>query len=726
MPTALRAGVHDPPSGKCIFLASLGASWAVIPEIMCWLDPTVVDLYANGTHRIDLDAARASAGLRVPDEAWICTTEGAQTRASVDKLLDWWRRVGQPMPLRIWSAAGTDQLADEGECLRVRELTLRLALAASELAGPAGQLLVSLAGGRKTMSADMQDAGHMFGAVAMLHVVGPEPMPTELRKAPPDLFAIPLSTRLADAVAPMVVGAGTRSDLLDIEFDGNRVEARHFPLPMAEPGTQLSWAPAASGDRLLHHELALRRRDSQRLWGNFIASVEKDEPHEAWASLFRLNPALLTRLQTERLDGGHQDWLRSLPKADLHRHVGGCLDIDAQREVAQYVWESLDGGQRDAAMACAQPLLECAGDWPWAWPETLKRCGAPLRTAATAALLSHASRAALERNLYAVTAPRVRLKDHPQGGFARYERPGELSGSAQLSHPAAIAPYARALVRQCGEEGLAYVELRGSPQKYRPQAPGEFLKDFESALLGAGARTRSSHSGEAGPRVGFIWIVDRRQRANVAQVVRAAVDAHALSPEFVLGLDLAGDEGTDAPAALAADFAPAFEACMRITIHAGEGESAENIWQAAYHLHADRIGHGLSLVDRPDLAQRFRDRGIALELCPTSNREVVGFHDPLHAQSAECPRYRLRDFMRAGLPLTICTDNPGISRTTLAEEFLCAARMAEDGLTVWETLAILRQGFVHAFLPGRERDRLRRNVEHRMFDAVSHFRGVNQ
>lgn len=717
--------MSGPPSGKCIFIASLGASWAVIPEILCWLSPTIVDLYANRTARIEQDDARANASLRAPDEVWICTTEGEQTRASVVKLLDWWARVGQPLPMRIWSAAGTDQLADEHECLRIRELTLRLALAASELAGPSGQLVISLAGGRKTMSADMQDAGHIFGAAAMLHVVGPEPMPEALRQAATELFLTPLAANLADAVAPMMVGTGTRSELLDIEFDGARVEAAGFPLTMAEPGMPCSWAPDAADPRRLHHELAARRRDSQQLWGNFIASVEKDEPHEPWASLFRLNPALLMRLRAERLDARHRDWLVRLPKADLHRHLGGCLDIEAQQKVAQAVWAALTGEERDAAFSLARPLLDCAGDWPWVWPEMLKRANPSVRAAAAAAVLSHASHLALERNLYSVTAPRIALKDHAQGGFARYERPGELTGSAQLSHPAAILPYAQALVRQFGDEGLAYVELRGSPQKYRPQAAGEFVKEFEAALCAAGAQTGAAHGPQAGPRVGFIWIVDRRQRADVAQVVRAAVAAHGHSPEFVLGLDLAGAEGADAPAALATDFAPAFEACMRITIHAGEGERAENIWQAAYHLHADRIGHGLSLVDHPDLAQRFRDRGIALELCPTSNREVVGFRDPLHAHSGDCRRYPLRQFMSAGLPLTICTDNPGISRTTLADELLCAARMCDAGLTVWETLAILRQGFVHAFLPGRERDRLRREVEHRMFDAVSNFRGVN-
>lgn len=158
---------------------------------------------------------------------------------------------------------------------------------------------------------------------------------------------------------------------------------------------------------------------------------------------------------------------------------------------------------------------------------------------------------------------------------------------------------------------------------------------------------------------------------------------------------------------------------MPVTIHAGEGERAENIWQAAYHLHADRIGHGLTLVDRPDLAQRFRDRGIALELCPSSNREVVGFQDPVFEASADCPVYPLQKFMQAGLPFALCTDNPGISRTTLADEYLAAARMSPDGLRLWEALAISRQAFTHAFVPAAEREALRRAVEQELFSLLS-------
>jgi len=715
----------EKPASKTILLCSLGASWAVIPEVFGWLAPNLLDLYAHHPHADALAQTRDRHGLKAPDELWVCTTEGEQTRNSLVQLHAWWAQLGAPVPLRIWRAQGTDQLADETECLRMRELTLRLALAATECAGPDGQVVVSLAGGRKTMSADMQDAGQVFGAAAMLHVVGPEPMPVALtREATPPLFARPLAAQLAAAVRPLLVGAGARSEILNIEVDGRRVESRHFPMPMPAAGEETAWA-ATAGAPLLHEELARRRRESQKLWGNFLAGIEASDAHEPWPSLYRLDPRALAYLRTEALGPRHRAWLLGLPKADLHRHLGGCLDRAAQRRVAQAIWEATSGPERDGAMARVRALLDARGDWEWDWPERLKSAtdvDGRVRAVASAALLLHAADTVLERNLHVATFPRVSLKDHPQGGFTRYERPGELTGSAQLAHPAALEPYAKALVEQARAERLAYMELRGSPQKYRPHAPVEFVVELEAALRRAGAATSAvatnQTAGQGGPRMGVLWIVDRRQRGNVGQVVRDAVAAHARLPDFVLGLDLAGDEGTHDPASLAGDFAPAFEACMRITIHAGEGEPAGNIWQAAYHLHADRIGHGLTLSEHPVLAKRFRDRGIALELCPTSNREVVGYADPAYPETAGQPAYPLRRFLEAGLPLTLCTDNPGISRTTLADEYLAAARMSAGGLTLWEALALMRQAFNHAFLPAAQREAVRRNAERCVFAAV--------
>ncbi len=689
-----------------ILVCTLGASWAVIPEVFGFLAPDRLDLYANHPRRADLTAERIRHGLVEPEEVWICTTEGRQTRGSIDQLRTWWRLLGEPWPLRVWTAAGTDQLASQEECDHLRELTLRTVLLASERA-KGGQLVLSLAGGRKTMSADMQSAGSLFGAHAWLHVVGPEPLPPEVaRDAIPATFTAAFPSAIAGSVTPLIVGRGVRNELLDVEIDGVRVEAKHFPVPLAE--RDLSWPLPADGHALTR-AVDERNRQGSRLLGNFLSRIANDEWYENWRSLYRFPPGRIDALRSTRLDPSHREWIRALPKADLHRHLGGVLDLEQQRSVGKTVFGELSPAQRGAAIERVAPLLQSAGEWPWAWPDGLQ---GEHRATYCAALLVEASDEQLRRNLYDVTEPRVGLKGKTRG-FKAYERPGELTGSAMLMHPAAIEPYARALVDQVCGEGLSYVELRGSPQKYRGHCGAGFLVDLQAAIQ------RACDTVIAPPVFGFIWILDRRQRAEMAAIIEQAVAAHAQLGEFLIGLDLAGDEGTHRPEELAPFFVGAFRACLRITIHAGEGESAENIWEAAYHLHADRIGHGLSLLDNPRLCERFRDRGICIELCPTSNREVVGFRDPEVPSSAMLPDYPLRALMDAGLPIAICTDNPGISRTTAADEYLAAARMTSGALTQWEVLALVRQGFANSFAPAPVRAQLIKAADRRVFELES-------
>lgn len=691
-----------------ILLCTLGASWAVIPEIFGWLAPDKLPLYAHHPDCMRLDEVRHTHALRSPDELWICTTEGDKTIASLDKLRAWWALIDAPIPLRIWTAAGTDQLATQAECDHVRELTLRSVMAASERIGSSGQLVVSLAGGRKTMSADLQWAGSVFGASAWLHVVGPDPLPAALFTAAPETFCQALPAEVAAGVTPLVAGTGQRSELLDIDLDGRRIALAHFPLPLAAP--HCAWPLPADGPTL-SREIQRRERESGQLLGNFLNQIAQAEHHENWRSLYRLPPARIEALRHTALAPAHRDWLLALPKADLHRHLGGCLDAAAQRRVGRAIADALSAAERNAAFAAVSPLLQLP-EWPWDWPETLRRKGPEARAACTALLLTEASPEQLEHNLFTVTEPRVALKERK--GFATYERPGELSGSAVLGHPAALAAYAEALVAQSRAEGLLYTELRGSPQKYSPAAPGRFVLALEQALRAAGA-----NRGDDSPRFGFVWILDRRHSERMKATIEAAIAARQAAPEFLLGLDLAGDEGTQRPETLAPYFTPAFRECMPVTIHAGEGESADNIWQAAYHLHADRIGHGLSLAENPALTSRFRDRGICLELCPSSNREVVGFFDPEHAAvTAGLPHYPLRRFLNTGLPLTLCTDNPGISRTTLADEYLVAARMSTGGITLWEALALIKQGFAHAFLPADARETLLKHADRQILAAL--------
>jgi len=67
----------------------------------------------------------------------------------------------------------------------------------------------------------------------------------------------------------------------------------------------------------------------------------------------------------------------------------------------------------------------------------------------------------------------------------------------------------------------------------------------------------------------------------------------------------------------------------------------------------------------------------------------------------------------------VCTDNPGISRTTWSRELLKAARLTKGGLSRWDVLALVRGGFQAAFLGLPERARLLREADQAVYDAVA-------
>ncbi len=684
-----------------ILLCTLGMSWPVVPECYALLAPERLDLYRHHPRRATLNELRETAGLAEPDESWLCTTD------TTDKMLGqvdlWWRTLGEPCPLRIWIAASSGDLADAEQVRRMRELTLRLTLRAAECCADGGQLVLSLAGGRKTMSADLQRAGQLFGCRAMLHVVGPSEIPAALRGADPGLFTRPLSAELAGAIMPVLLNPARRSELLDVALDATPpVAAARFPLPPADhlvprtvPASVLD--PAALDDELIRREQA-----GASLFGNFIQSLDEQAPLGNWRSLYRLPPRIVQALKATPLDERSRDWLTALPKAELHCHLGGLLDLDAQQRVAEALWAELPAAERIAAERTVGNWRD--SDWPGDWPQRL-RATDRLRTACAALLLRDTDPDRLQRELHGRTEPRVGLRERL--GFAAYEQPGELSGSALLQHPAAIEAYVEEVVRAARAQGLRYLELRGSPQKYGDGLA--FLRALHAAL-----RTQVS---DDELMIRFIIIVDRRSPELAGEVVALTVAAHEDLPDLIAGLDLAGAEGTSNPERLAAAFEPVFERCLPVTIHAGEGEPAENIWQAAYRLHADRIGHGLTLIEHPQLLQRFRDRGVCIELCPTSNREVVGFRDPAVPASAGYPDYPLAELLQRGLRVTLCTDNPGISRTTLADEYLVAARMVAGKIRLsrWDALMLIRQAFRGAFLPAEQRARMMREVDHALF-----------
>lgn len=690
-----------------ILISTLGLSWAVIPEVLAFLDPERFPLFACDVRGTHFKRIRAHYGLEAPDELWVVTTEGVPTEKALGDLRRWWGLMGSPYPLRVFRALNTGETGDEQECALVREVIFRVvARAASARQRP----ILCLAGGRKTMSADLQLAGSTFGCTVLLHVITPAPLPEEIARAEPPTFTQPLPSTASSKITPVVVGTGIRREYLDVPGESaGAVTAARFPIPLpaanAEP---MAWAPEPS-EPWLTVEVAERERQASRLLGNFIATVSREEHHENWRSLYRLAPSIIQRLRTERPGSEHRELLRAIPKADLHLHLGGCLPVASQQQVAKAILEATPRAERERVTDSIAPLF---GPRPFRL-DLKVRLGetAQERALAASLLLTNLSPEELERRLFEPTEPRRALRDRGKRGFRLYEFPGDLSGSTLLSHEAAIMAYAREALKVASEAGCRYVELRGSPDKYLGGDGTAFLRLFHQAA-------RRAQEEIPGVEVRFVIIADRRRQTKVSRVVDLALKAREDLGPFVAGIDLAGDEKRGDPARLARHFREAFSQCIPLTIHAGEGEGAGNIWKAAYHLHADRIGHGLTLAEKPELAARIRERRICLELCPSSNLEVVGFHDPADPGSEGFPRYPLETLYQMGLLVTVATDNPGISRTTLADEYLTASRLS-NSLSLWDTLTMIKHGFEYSFLAAEEKGSLMKEADARIYEILS-------
>ena len=157
----------------------------------------------------------------------------------------------------------------------------------------------------------------------------------------------------------------------------------------------------------------------------------------------------------------------------------------------------------------------------------------------------------------------------------------------------------------------------------------------------------------------------------------------------VVGFDIAGGEAGRPPERHREAFKIAARGGLGITVHAGEAAGWESISEAIHACHANRIGHGTRLLERPELLEYIRDRRILVEVNITSNVQT-------HAvpTAADHP---VRRFVDEGLAVTLCTDSWLMSGVSLSDEYALAHQAL--GFTAAELDRMALAGFEHAFLP---------------------------
>ena len=229
------------------------------------------------------------------------------------------------------------------------------------------------------------------------------------------------------------------------------------------------------------------------------------------------------------------------------------------------------------------------------------------------------------------------------------------------------------LVETKAADGVRYVEIRWGPLLH--VAGGLSLADGIGAVC-SGAQAAATRTGAV---VRLICTALRSHEP--ATNVTLARTAGRFRDQGLVGWDLAGPEAAyPDPLLHAAAFAAARAEGLRITTHAGEWGGAAQV-ERALAVSPERIAHGPGAIDDPALCRTLIERGISLDLCPTSNWQAG-----IVPSVAEHPLARLH---RAGVPVTLNTDDTTVSDITLSEEYLRAVEVI--GLTLPELWAIDRR-----------------------------------
>ena len=250
---------------------------------------------------------------------------------------------------------------------------------------------------------------------------------------------------------------------------------------------------------------------------------------------------------------------------------------------------------------------------------------------------------------------------------------------ALMQDAEALERIAAELVETKAAEGVRYLEIRWGPLLH--VARGLSLADGIAAVA-RGANEAAERTGTT-VRLTSTALRSHDPAANA----HLAETASRFRDDGLTGWDLAGPEARFPDPLLHADaFAAARDGGLRITIHAGEWGGAAQV-RRALDVEPQRIAHGPGAIDDPSLCRELIDRGVTLDLCPTSNWQA-GVVPSIAAH----PLARLH---RLGVPVTLSTDDTTVSDLSLTDEYERA--LDEIGLTPVELVAIDRHALDVAF-----------------------------
>lgn len=290
-----------------------------------------------------------------------------------------------------------------------------------------------------------------------------------------------------------------------------------------------------------------------------------------------------------------------------------------------------------------------------------------------------------------------------------------------FSHTIAVMQSKEAIVRVSREcaidlarDGVVYAEVRGAPELFTEQ--GLTLDQVVEATL-EGYKQGMAEAASEGNKIRVESLLCGMRQNNRSQEAAAAVVKYR--DKGVVGFDIAGPEDGFPPTNQLETFEYLRKENAHFTIHAGEAYGLPSIWEAIQICGAERLGHGVRIIDDIDfsgdkpklgpLASYVRDRRIPLELCPTSNLQTGAAKTYSEHPIGMLAKLRFR--------VTLNTDNRLMSRTSMSNE------MSECVKSFGWKFADLQRVTVNAlkssFIPFEERLEIIEKVVKPAYAAIS-------
>ena len=240
------------------------------------------------------------------------------------------------------------------------------------------------------------------------------------------------------------------------------------------------------------------------------------------------------------------------------------------------------------------------------------------------------------------------------------------------------------LMQQLKEENILHAEIYVSVGVclWRNQ-------DFPAIFEGL---ERGRQRGERDFGISVLWIFDAVRHFGAEAAQRVFELAVRYRDRNVIAVGIGGDEQKAKPELFRDSYAYAADNGLHLTAHAGETAGPESIW-GAINLRAERIGHGLTAAQDPDLVEELAQRQVPIEICITSNVRT--------GCCKTVSEHPVKQYFDHGLMITLNTDDPAMFGTTLSHEYQLAQQAF--GFTDEHLRELARNSFEASFLPAEKK-----------------------